>query len=350
MGAINASTPLDATPFHFNFTFNGCIFDNNTLTTSTLLGGAAMGLFVQSGAGSVLFQSCSFTNNIVTTWEIEDTANFGGGGGALLIRGNALPLNVTLMGCNMVSNSAENAGALLFQGAYYVSYVEEQAHLTILNSTFISNSATVDFGGAIGFFGETLVVRNSIFKHNNAPGVARSWINANGGAIACDATVFLESVIFEENGAWFGGAVALVFASRSAHGSEFVNCSFVANQATLGGAVGAFAGTPTGVRLTSCNFEGNYASEGGVFSVTTGTSIEISVSKCIFLNNGAVAGGIFDLSTGSVLTMIDSDILGTTLISQFAEGGVFSMNGGSVTLNDTTIVTTAVSYTKVGRK
>ncbi len=230
-GAISLVNECDAQIF-------GCTFIENDVSQA---GGG-----IQVTEGRPVIQSCTFERNTC-----------GGGGGAVSTGVQQGDVEVAIINCAFVENSKRNTfsggGAILFQGPL--------TH-TVQGCRFTRNSAPGD-GGAIfveDLFGNTTVlVANSRFEGNVASTESSS---GNGGAIYNEGNLSCVNSIFIGNTALgvghpnssSGGAVA-----TEALGGQFINCTFVRNEAKEtggGGAISAGGADPIG---SNCIFWDNRA-------------------------------------------------------------------------------------------
>ncbi|RAP49376.1 MAG: hypothetical protein BZ138_07745 [Methanosphaera sp. rholeuAM270] len=341
----------------------GSTFFNNTVVQSgysEALGGAIYIEIIGTDIVGYLNNSAYITNS-------KFIANNARSGGAVYIDGGNLYVNDSVF----ESNTAE------YNGAAICSY----ANLTISNSNFSYN----DCEGAAGAIYQTgfLTVEKSNFNNNTAVG--------RGGAIEyfvvaedtilniTDSTFFNNTVFQDDDGYSYGGAIVLE--SLDADGVQFINNSgyitnskFIANNATTGGAV------VTGIDLyiNDSIFEDNNASVGGAlyaianltFANTNCTdntadyaggailimgifSQKLTIIDSIFFNNSVLKydNEFFGGGALSVLNMIgyvglldeETDIVPIDIInSKFIEnnayyGGAIHLNGGILTINDTTL-------------
>jgi predicted outer membrane repeat protein len=129
-----------------------------------------------------------------------------------------------------------------------------RSHLTLTDSSFISNQATNMMAGAIGVRqGSIASIQRSTFISNTA--------KEAGGAIAV------------------GESLSTLNAD---------SCTFTNNQASIGSII-AFDPTPrVGSTVTNCRAEGNIASEhGGIFFSNVPTARNVNLTTNTFVNNQA---------------------------------------------------------------
>jgi hypothetical protein len=245
--------------------------------------------------------------------------------GCAAARGGALQLSggdVTIDGSRFVENSAaEGSGAI---------EARDGVALTCLGSSFEANAATGTCGGAVFLFSPDPA---SVFSRCRFGGNVANWC---GGAIAAqDGGGFrVESSVFQDNEAWFGGAVEMV----AAVSSEFVNCLFIGNRVVTpeagaspagGGALDVF-NLGTSSTLINCTFAGNSSDAyGAVLTVSGGADVQIV--NCVLWGDDAPIGpeihvGYPDFA-GGTLTVSNSDVAG-------GEAGVGTCCGGVLTWGD----------------
>ena len=88
-----------------------------------------------------------------------------GGGGLFIVSGDGVPGNVLIERSTVSDNTAYTCGGGLYFGSLHST-------LTVIDSTFSGNTATVSYGGAIDVDGNfnTVTIANSTFSGNRAPG------------------------------------------------------------------------------------------------------------------------------------------------------------------------------------
>lgn len=178
-----------------------CIFEGNTGVAS-----AAVRLVLDSDA---TFTRCTFLQNEATKFDSR--------AGAIELADTSCIID----DCDFVENSAANAGAVRVVGET----------LTVINSRFVRNTATLNYGGAISVY-ESL----------------------------SQASAKLTNCVFVDND---DGAVFALYADLDA-----VNCLFARNESTGGGATFAYEGT---VAIVNSTIADNVAtgSGGGILNFGT---------------------------------------------------------------------------------
>jgi hypothetical protein len=291
-GVANAST----------LTILGCIFDGNTATdTSTRdYGGMGGGIYNQ-GAGTLTIRDTVFNGNsthanlgssgggiendnggAVTITHSTLSGSSVDGGGGIETDGQGSPL--TLTECLFVDNVAFDGGGISNNNS---------GPLTIAFSTFRSNRATNNIGGAIenSVHSRSTLVDSSSFTTNFAGG--------NGGGIYNEAgnTLTIMSCTFAGNStAGYSGGIE----NRAT--LTVINSTFNGNAAQDdGGAIGARGGTAL---VSNSTISGNSAHFGsGILSSSTLTLRDDIVS----LNQAMIGPDVYGTVTTQDHDLITSD-------------------------------------------
>ena len=278
----------------------------------TIMGGAALeggGLYVGPGA-SPLVQRSTFSSNSAqfgggiyagpaSSPTVSDctfsnnTAQSRGGG---IYFNQSLP---AITGCDFVHNTAAVGG-----GAYL-----NVSSPSIIDCSFVDNTANIRGGGLFVENGEPSIV-DCVFDHNAAhnqggaisgfPGggghvtIENSTFVSNlaggdGGAVWGDTTLYtISECDFDRNNASAGAAAYLSGHTRDPH--SISNCMFVGNQAKKPGAGGGGSGVVTvrsnndqiaHAEIRQCVFSGNNA----VGIVVEGGSAEADIISCTLSRN-----------------------------------------------------------------
>lgn len=302
-----------------------CVFDNNSASKS---GGAILNY--QGGALTV--ENSSFTNNYA--------ANRGGAIAAWNTDSGPLS-TTTIKNCvfgnpddtaGMTDNNGNTAGSA--GGA--IDFNNKNITYTVEDSKFYFNSAS--YGGAICSGGDTAAevsIKNSIFKGNSA--------TVNGGAILHEGatTLTLDGCNFEGNSADSSGG-AICHASDTA--SIIKNCVFgnaedttMCNEASYsGGAIDISKGSPT---IQNCKFYYNSATYIGG-AVRFGIKVA-TVDGCTFVgnkttasvNNGTNKGS--DVGGGAI--MAQGTPTNLTIQNSTFESNTSAFGGGALKTNSGTI-------------
>jgi len=166
---------------------------------------------------------------------------------------------------------------------------------TISNSLIRNNYSIYDVGGGIYAYHSTLNINNTLFENNEYEKGSSNFAYPGGGAIfSYDGySLNLNNCIFRNNiSSHYGGAVGV-------RGTELYveSCLFEENTALYGGALSVVSGTVlTDVKLTDSHIVDNSASSGGGGIYIFGCRGEIS-NSVISGNNWT---GIYAYSCGSI--------------------------------------------------
>ena len=162
-------------------------------------------------------------------------------------------------------------------------YVFEDATVSIINCTFVNNTAA--FGGAINSYGGVNIT-DCLFYNNS--------VTYNGGAIVGSAEtpgftgayLHVTNSKFYNNSAGYGGAILGGYESNvTIADSEFIN-----NSARYNGGALDFTTYVTPVYVSNSIFKNNRANNGGAIYLATAEPIVI-VDDCVFENNNAINNG-----------------------------------------------------------
>jgi len=251
--AWNLATPLLTVQ---NLTFADGFTTDVPNTTSTAQGGAA--IFEDGGSLTVI--DCTFANNQCASsgQDVSGGAINGQGVGTLIVEGSTF-----------TGNSGSNGGAVGTQ----------DENVTVVNSTFLGNSATGTGGnpgnggdgGALSFDGATVSLSlcgdtfsenyagaqgGAVFRvayHDELVNIDRSTFDGNsvdpsvgnaGGLYLEYATIAMTATTISRNSAHFGGGIWIGHNAVA----ELTNDTIADNTATMGGGVW-FAGGVTGMLL-----------------------------------------------------------------------------------------------------
>ncbi|MCH8822948.1 MAG: right-handed parallel beta-helix repeat-containing protein [Planctomycetes bacterium] len=247
----------------------------------TITGGNALdggGMYNQFSDPTVT--SCRFIQNAAISW----------GGGMY----NSFS-DPTLSDCVFSSNSAVQGGGMV---------VSNESNPTISDCTFSGNTAS-EFGGGIRFTKGSYIVTNCTFVENIAEGFLGGgaiWVFANQ---EIDLTVIDSSFIGNSAPSGRGGAIRA--STLTASGCSFIDNS----AGLLGGALylnGDIFGAPAGsFCLSNCLLAQNDALFGGGIFHESELSI-LSVANCTVTNNTAgIGGGI--LTDDLTVLFLDNSIL-----------------------------------------
>ncbi len=245
----------------------GCTFSNNVST-------AARGGAIYCSGSRVRLTDCTFAGNrgcAIVNYDSELTLvgcrlqeNSGEDGGAIHCRQDtpgAVSASLSLTRCTFLDNTASASG-----GATYCYYVRATANAC----TFTSNRSKQDGGAVFNSRGD-VALRNCLFARNAA--------NNNGGALST----------------WYGS------------NPEIVNCTFVANNAAVGGA--AAINGQSQVLLSHSILWDNRAGQG---------------------KSLALLSNMFDYGGDAVATIEYSDVAGGREGIQVASGAVLNWSRGNL--------------------
>jgi hypothetical protein len=230
--------------------------------------------------------------------------------------------------------SAANSGAAIYR--------QSSGKLTVINSTFTHNRATLvgnDVGGgAIYSYGGDSIITGSTFDGNSA---------ASGGAIGnlrSNLTIVNSTFVNNVAADQMGGAIALD-GQNADHGKVFTLCGVIVsnNRAALeGGGVYRYGYPDESTVIDSSTFDGNSAENassglGGGLYVHTDTdgAMPLTLTNSTISHNSAGhgAGGLFLYQVPASLTNVT--IANNTAVNSL--GGGLAANGTSGTLKNCTI-------------
>ncbi|MBI4717070.1 MAG: hypothetical protein HY763_04640 [Planctomycetes bacterium] len=283
-----------------------------------------------SGSGSPALRNCTFTDNFAvgggaihsegsaSAPVIEDcrfVGNRAWAGGAIY---NILSAHPTLNGCEFSNNTAVAFGA--WGGAMYNA---NGATPTVTDCTFIANSAE-SYGGAIYNVAGSPALVGCYFDGNSAVGT--------GGAVysTSESAPTVSGCAFVANHATLGGALG------SEHSAPLVtNCTFDSNTANEGGALYHYkwpwiAGNP---RFIDCTFALNSAVQFGG-AVFNDDYVRAEFTGCLFDQNAAgLQGGAMWTWLAGAPAIRDCRFAGN---HSDADGGALYYSGGTVDITDST--------------
>jgi hypothetical protein len=238
----------------------------------------------------------------------------------------SLPGPVTLNNLTITDGSAADGGAIdneatltvnnsTFSGNSAIAYeggsggaIYNDGMLTVNNSTFSGNSATSDgFGGGSGgaiYNVGTLAVNGSTFTGDSViEGLGGAIENSEGIVTVTNSTFSGNTATGEGSITGLGGAIeneGTLMVSGSTFSSNAANPDGIPDSFSGGGAIANDAGTAT---VTSSTFTGNSAAFGG--AIDNGQSGTLAVTFTTFWANSASTGGnlyntVLDSSSGPV--------------------------------------------------
>jgi len=283
-------------PGHLDFTYDNCIFSNNTATSG---GGAICDEMgpgdADEGIAVGMFNNCNFESNYAGYY-----------GGAIYAdnSNSASNGNYTLNNCTFNNNDVGGEGGAIKANGAGGGHSE----LTLNNCNFTNSNAGAE-GGAI--YGEGFA--SGYFEINADSCLFENCAADNGGAILMRSTTSgtgtvvsnFSNIVFNANHAngpsnnSYGGAVRHY--GGGTHSGSYTNCLFTANHSNM--RAGAINVQNNNIAFTECDFIGNYSpSLGGALYIehTSGAEHTVSFDSCNFeLNDAAGNGGAVNVSVGS---------------------------------------------------
>lgn len=269
--------------------FTNCKFEDNI----AILGGAAYFGY----GGPVYIKNCNFINNTANAESDLDLSNFTRYGGAFDIA----RCNLTMINSTFINNSAESGGAIslhqnimIITTSNYTGYTikKEIDYYNIINCKFIDNVATYS-GGAVMAGYDTVATGefdNCTFTNNKA-------LKSDGGALAnYFSTMYVYNSVFENNTAAnvsgaiytegiasFDGITTTIYPGNV----EVDNSTFNNNHALIGGAIYTHS-THAKVTITGSKFNNNTADIYGGALFNNGS---MDIRNSIFNEGYAPTGG-----------------------------------------------------------
>ena len=232
--------------------------------------------------------------------------------------------DLALTDVNVSGNSGPYGGAL---------YISNEGAFTLTDSTISNNTASSGGGGVYLYAEVTSAVITNTTISGNTSGKDGGGIKANfpGDLTIIDSTISNNTVDNNDDG---GG----VFASDTIVSVTIID-STVSGNTTGGAGGGAFLYNSGSVTIAGSTFDGNYASGwgGALYLGIDGKTITISDST--FSNNTSDSeGGAIDFDGyDQIVTINNSTIVGNTAGSSSNGGGIWKDEGGSLTINQSTI-------------
>ena len=215
-----------------------------------------------------------------------------------------VPNGVTVILNNIKFINGKATGTGVCGGAIYV----DNAKLTVNNSTFNNNKAT-ESGGAI-------------------------FVNDNGSLHVTNSNFTSNSV--DNNG---GGAILI---SRNSNDNNIVDCNFIDNTATWGGAVYTGYSTVGSASITGCTFTNNVARNagGGVLS-----RFALAVNNSTFIGNRALnadgGGAIIEWEGSNSIKISNSTFTSNTASGK--GGAVHGKGTGNMEITNSTFTSNTAS-------
>lgn len=203
-------------------------------------------------------------------------------------------------------------------GGYGVGMYNEYGSPTLINCSFIENSADGNGGAMYNSFSK-LNLLNCTFSANSANGENSRSATGNGGVIYNSySDLVLNNCTFNENSAKEGGAIY-----NYNNTIMFSDCYFVGNSADdNGGAIYNYSGTLT---FLNCTFKENSATDdGGAIFNNSSLSGRVSMTNCIFSGNSAQYGGAIRNGRTTGGGMIREFI--SSITTDYSPSAVFLLN------------------------
>ena len=240
---------------------------------------------INSGATEIILEhdyaydestDSAFTSGII----INNNLTIDGNGYTIDLGGKIRFLNINSNKVVILKNiNVKNGGGNSEAGAIR----SEKSHLTIINSNFADNSASLR-GGVIYFREGNFTLENCSFSGNTigSYGGGAVYIYGSNGNITNSK--------FTGNYANNGGGAVYTSPETNQIKINIIGSSFDDNHATYGGAV--YVNTGCNVNLINSNFTANIGSGGG--AIYTCSNIEIT--DVLFSANNATNGGVVYIS------------------------------------------------------
>lgn len=303
-GSVYAGTA--STNDTVNVNIDSCSFTNNTTTLNT----------AQSHGGALyLYSSGGILIPVIKNSEFKNNHTAARGGAIYAEESNYQKLNVSLLKCNIESNSSD-----LYGGALVVTSLGT-SNLSIDSCTIKNNSAVSAIGGVYIYqnsFQCNASITNTIFDGNNTPGYSGALqINA-AGPVAGSAS----KCIFKNNTANGGvaGAVRLYASPNYLNDFDFTNCLFDNNTASGDGGAAYIQTDDRGTlnnRFDNCVFNKNKGARGGALYATAlnySANVSVPLTNCTIANNNATTetGGVYATRANASAT-VRADLINTII-------------------------------------
>jgi len=243
--------------------------------------------------------------------------------------------SLTLVGCELLNNSATEGGAIFVassgDGLTVYNYLHSSGGLSTTYLSDLDSNYASDSGSAIYNAGGTVTLNGTDVSNNgrNYSIAGTTHTTSNGGAIYnAGGTVTLNYTSLQNNWATYnGGGIDTVGGTINVNGGS----SLKYNQA-LHGYGGAISSTGSTINLTGNNVYGgvsimnNSANEGGALFFGGGVA---TISGTNFEYNNANTGGA--IAGGGTLSLENSSLYSNT--ATYNGGGIWTA-GGTVTLTN----------------
>ncbi len=232
----------------------------------------------------------------------ENSAHYGGG--ACLSEG----CSPSFVRCAFSGNDANTGAGAACSGPSSPAFLE---------CTFADNVAFV-LGGAVSLGSSVGAVFDGVTFERNT-------VTFYGGAMSCSGPATLRSTVFEENSAGEGGGA--IYCSAVSGGFDARECLFVANSASVGGAM--HCGYGSAPSITNCTFSHNQAEVGGGLSLAQGSTVVARNNIIAY----STAGGAVHCDGSSWVSLECCDLYGNAegdwegcVADQYGIGGNMSLD------------------------
>jgi len=264
---------------------------------------------VRTRFGGALFSDTLGSNLVrVTRSRFIDNAAYDGG--AIARRTGSMIIERSLFLGNSASDTANPSGG----GAIDNLAIESEPTLTILDSTFLRNTASIS-GGAIFNDRAALSIANSVFQLNTVTSAAT----------------------------YGGAAIAII------RGTAIIDSSRVLNGSAINGKGGGiYNNSSSAVTVNTTSFISNttgtgYSYGGGISNDALGTNIKISTS--LFTGNSSSNGGGIH-NKANLMKIYNSTVVSNT--AYFGGGGIYNEAGILDSTNNTIVSNNSTTSSVAG--
>ena len=284
---------------------------------------SAGAVVIMRSLSTFVCKNCSFHQSIAEV------------GGVIYARLNS---NLTFIDCSFVSNHVRKFGG--------VFYTENFCTVSIQNSSFHNNSALL-MAGVLAANSTTIAIHHSTFTNNNAGQnggvmhidsshitVSESMFSNctayNGGALATfGSTILIQESVFRHNKANDnGGVIYAVKKHNDQHYIRITESEFVNNSAQIGGVL---LSEGINVSFIDCRrIENNRAGIGGVMW-TINVDWTLIYGSVLCNNTAELAGGALTLSSNLNTNISHSQLIGNS-VDEY--GGAIYMEKSNVTISN----------------
>ena len=250
----------------------------------------------------------------------ENTIIDGGGNGSVVTFGDRSSTS-TLSGFTITNGDA----SLSIGGAgIYIS----MAQPTIDNCIITGNDAGTLPGGGIhvNHSSSDVTITNTIISNNNGG-------NGGGLYLPSGTNATISNVVFDQNTGDLGGAI---YFNATDNTTTITDSTFTGNSSTSGGGAFFMQGI-NGIKFSRCTITGNHASNlqysGGVLK--TGNACYTTFENCIIADNYAPQGGVFS-PNGGAITLTNCTVANNTATGEYSSdgGGIAYICSGLVNMTN----------------